>query len=119
MYPHQDWNVVVLNKKHTKMSVNEALHNGIEVQTTAKTKPNGSTLASINKLDDNLEEFKHKKVPKEVVDKIKNKRVELRMTQADLAKKINVPLSKIQELEAMKSVYDYQLLNKIKRAIGY
>lgn len=119
MYSHQDWNVVVLRKKDNKTtSVNEAFRQGQAVQTIAKTKPT-ETLVSLNKLDDNPEDFKHKKVPKEIAEKIIRKRIELKLTQADLAKKINVPVAKIQEVEAMKSVYDANLLNKIRRAINY
>ncbi len=111
MHSHQDWNIVILHNKSQTVSK--------EIHRIPRLKHNNDTLVSVHKLYDNLEDFKHKRVSKEIADKIKAKRIELKMTQSDLARKINVPLIAIQDIEAMKSVYDHKLLNKIKRVIGF
>jgi ribosome-binding protein aMBF1 (putative translation factor) len=109
MFEHQDWNVVVLKKQKSQNNNNaENKTKQIHVETPV----------SIKKLNEDREDFHHKKIPKEVADAIKNKRLELKMTQVQLAQKINTRPQVIQEVESMKCVYDHIILNKITRVLG-
>jgi len=123
-YEHQDWNTVVFrvqregNGKDEK-SVRQAQMYGHKVETQVR-KPAvaGNTIVSLKKLEDNSEVFAHKKVDKVLADAIKNKRIELKMTQAVLAQRINEKPNVIQEVETMKSIYNHIVINKILRALG-
>lgn len=123
MYEHQDWNPVVLrvkqqgNGKDVK-SIRQAQQNGIQIETISK-KPNSIEQAvNIKKLEDNSEVFQHKKIDKQLADAIRNKRCELKMTQAVLAQRINEKPNVIQEVETMKAVYNHIIINKILKALG-
>lgn len=110
MYVHQDWNVVVFKKKDIKAGNN----NG----DVSKKVSYAECPVSIKKLDEDREEFNHKKITKDIADTIKSKRIELKLSQSDLAKKINEKPNVIQEVESMKGIYNHILLNKIARALG-
>lgn len=126
MYEHQDWKPVVLNVKkegtgRDEKSVRQAqlLGRPIETQIRKTSKHQGTgAIVSITKLDDNGEAFAHKKVDKQLADAIKNKRIELKMTQAVLAQRVNEKPNVIQEVETMKSIYNHVVINKILRALG-
>lgn len=108
MYAHQDWNVVVLTKKNKKTELSPGTPKVVYAETAVSAK----------KLNEDREEFVHKRVPKDVADSIRNKRLELKLSQSDLAQRINEKPSVIQEVESMKGVYNHILLNKISRALG-
>jgi len=118
-FAHQDWKPVILrvnqerNGKSEK-DVRRAMQNGGVVETL--TKGSGSMVSK--KLDDNLEDFHHKKIPREVADAIKHKRIELKLTQAQLAQRINEKVNVVQELETMKAVYNHVIVNKTLKALG-
>jgi ribosome-binding protein aMBF1 (putative translation factor) len=122
MYEHQDWNTVVLKVKKEgngkdEKSVRQAQQHGYKVETQVKQQGT-NTLVSIKKLEDNPEAFQHKKIDKELADAIKNKRIELKLTQAMLAQRINEKPNVIQEVEIMKAVYNHMIINKILKALG-
>lgn len=110
MYAHQDWNPVIFNAKKTS--------NAKEGNQGEQRKRHDTGFVSIAKLEDNAETFNHKKVEKHMADMIKNKRIELKMTQAVLAQRINEKPSVIQDVETMKCVYNHIIINKILRALG-
>ncbi len=97
---HQDWTPVVFTKK-------------TEQDTKEK-----KVIVQKSKLDDNRESFEHKKIPKHVADAIKNKRIEMKMTQEQLAKSINERPSVVNDVEAMRGVYEHVKINKILRVLG-
>ncbi len=94
----QDWTPVIFNKK--------------------KTEPKPVIVNTKNKLDDNKESFEHKKIPKSIADAIKKSRVELNMTQDQLAKKINERTCVVNDIESMKCIYNHVIVNKVLRALG-
>lgn len=106
MFEHQDWNTVVF--RNTKQNQN------LQTETVLRNK---QTVIH-KKLDDNPETFDIKRVDKELADAIKNKRCELKMTQASLAQKINEKPNVIQEVETMKAVYNHVIINKILKTLG-
>ena len=93
--------------------VRRALQNGGIVETHLKTVSSGN-----HKLDDNREDFQHKKIPKEIADAVKNKRIEFKMTQAQLAQRMNEKVNVVQDIESMKGVYNHVLVNKALKALG-
>ena len=114
MYDHQDWNVVIL-RKFKKNNVDVSCKNEM-VEKTIRNKPK-DTVVDIRKLEDNHDGSHHVLVSKEVANEIVKKRIELKMTQADLAQKINEKPCVIQEVESMKAIYNHVLINKIYRAL--
>jgi ribosome-binding protein aMBF1 (putative translation factor) len=95
---HQDWTPVVFKKKEPPV----------------KRPPPESQ----KKVERNLEELKHKTIPKYVSDAISKKRLELKMTQTQLAQKINERPSVVNDIENGKGVYNSTHVNKILRALG-
>lgn len=119
-YSHQDWKPVILRVKQegngkSEKDVRRALQNGGVVETHVKISSQGVVS---QKLDDNREDFHHKKIPKEIADAIKNKRIELKLTQAQLAQRINEKVNVIQDIEGIKCVYNHVIVNKTLKALG-
>lgn len=109
MYEHQDWNTITFKtKKHTSNEKHQ-----IEVRNTKYENP-----VNVKKLDENSETFALKKVDKELAEAIKNKRCQLKMTQAMLAQRINEKPNVIQEVETMKAVYNHIIINKLLKSLG-
>lgn len=103
---YQDWEPVVLRKKNAGQATETVLRKK-EDQINKK------------KIDQNLEEFKHKKVPKNVSETIMRRRIELKLTQAQLAQKINERPSVVNEIEnGSAPAYNHVHVNKILRALG-
>ena len=71
-----------------------------------------------NKTDDEDTPKPIKLIPKETALKIQRKRQEMKMTQKELALKINKNVSVIQEIETGQAKYDRGLLNKIGRVLN-
>lgn len=107
MYQHQDWEPIVLRKKNA----------GQTTETVLRKKDEG--LVNKKKVDQNLEEFKHKKVPKNISESIMKRRIELKLTQAQLSQKINERPSVVNEIEnGSAPTYNHVHVNKILRALG-
>lgn len=98
----QDWTPVVFKKKND----------------SEKTKKySGPT--HLQKLDEHSENYKnHKKVSKVFADAIKQKGNQLRMTQEQLAQKVNVRSNIINDIESQRGNYDHVVIEKIKRVLG-
>ncbi len=111
MYQHQDWTVVTFKNNNYKQTTN------LQTETQVRHKPT-CTVVSTKKLDENKEDFHHKRISKDVANEIIKKRVERRMTQAELAKQINELPSVIQEIENGKAIYNHIVMNKINRVLG-
>lgn len=100
---YQDWDPVVLSTKTAKSET--------------CTSPTGSSRAQ--KLDEHKESFDdHKKIKKVIADAIKNTRIELKITQEQLAKQVNVRSNVINDIEAQRGIYDHVIMNKIKKVLG-
>jgi ribosome-binding protein aMBF1 (putative translation factor) len=102
---HQDWEPVVLTKKKSgDLSV-------------GPKRVLGPTHAQ--KLDENTENYKdHRKVPKVLADAIRQRRIELKMTQEQLAQKVNVRAGVVNDIESQRGVYEAPTVEKIKRVLG-
>lgn len=106
-HPHQDWNVVILKSKKAIAADSKQGHY-VHDEVAAKNK----------KLDQETEDFHHKKVPSELTKQIIKARVERKLTRDGLAKALNMPESKIADIENGKAIYNGAELAKIKRFLS-
>lgn len=95
----QDWEPVVFRKKKVDETIPKVVH-------------------GIRKVEQNRESFEHKHVPKELADRIQKKRIELKLTQAQLAQKINERPSVVNDIENCRGVYNHVHVNKILKTLN-
>ena len=123
---HQDWQTVVFKKRiskygQTEKDINAARRQNATVVTSAKTHVNnksGNSSINTRKVEEETEDFHHKRVPMEVAKAIERARLEKRLTQDALAKSLNMPTRDINEIEKGVAIYNGQLLAKIKHFLG-
>jgi len=122
----QDWEQVVIKKKTPKPQNNDqalrmARQDGAAVETVKKynagknstTKPT----ANAKKLDDETEELAHETVSHTVALRIQQARLAKKMTQKELATKINEKATVINDYEAGRAIPNNQILAKLERAL--
>jgi len=97
---HQDWHEIILKRNTPKI-----------IKTGGQKGPSNS----LDKVD--KDEFKLKKVNKDLSSQIKNHRNSKGLTQKDLAQKINVKPSVINDYESGKAVPNPSIINKLKRIL--
>jgi len=108
---HQDWTTV-----YTK--VNKELNKTpLEIKKEKEKKNNAIKFAKENKIEKQIEDgnLKHKKMDVSFGKDLQKKRLNKGMTQKDLAKKLNIPLKDINDIEAGKAKNNPGLMNKINR----
>ena len=116
---HQDWNPVVFRSKKalpTKTVTRSEANHGTPVKTNHATAPSPDR-QYLSKLDRETEELKHQKLSLETCKQISRARMAKRMSQADLARAMNLPLSTIHSYENGKAIPDKALLSRIYRTI--
>ena len=104
---HQDWKQVIIKKKDNKTVSTSVSKLSVSQQTDIK----------LLKQVDN-DDLKHKKVPPEIRKQIQQKRGALKWTQKQLAQKVNLQVSIINDIETGKANYNPQHITKIKRALN-
>jgi putative transcription factor len=114
---HQDWTPVVFSNNSKKTT-----HGGV-VETVRKPTGNQPSAASINarkieSIDSSDDKLSHKMIDTTVVDVVKRRRCELKLTQKDLANKSQVLEATIKNLEQGKELHNPPLLTKLQRALG-
>ena len=108
---HQDWKNIIVRTKYNK---------GLPTD-EKKTKVVKSKGSEKNKVDIKLEkkvdegDMKHKIVSLKLRQEIQKRRTSQNLTQKDLATRINLPVTIINEIESGKAIYNHQHMNKIKR----
>jgi ribosome-binding protein aMBF1 (putative translation factor) len=117
-YSHQDWKTIKLHVKQqgngqSEKDVRRALQNGGTIETSIKT-----NVSTSKKFDDNRDDFHHKTISKTLADSVRNKRIELQLTQVQLAQRINEKINVIQDIEGMNGVYNHVIVNKTLKALG-
>jgi ribosome-binding protein aMBF1 (putative translation factor) len=107
---HQDWKVYI---NHCKPSAQQKDNNTTKV-IKQKHKENVSRVHKIESMEkeDNL---KHKKIDPEFKTRVQQSRLKMNLTQKDLAKRLSIPVSKINDIETGKAIYEPQINNKLKR----
>ena len=123
----QDWNVVSWDKRGER-SKNESKKDYINNQTrknntvsTLKTQSLNSNkidIPNIKKIEKEEDTFIIKTVSLNVSKRIAQKRCEQKLTQKELAFKLNLPEKIIKEYEAGKAVPNHVILNKIEKILG-
>jgi ribosome-binding protein aMBF1 (putative translation factor) len=108
---HQDWKPVIINKKGSKDTSSNTTKT-----TSKKLSDKQQCDIKLLKQADN-DELKHKKVPPEVRKQIQQKRGSLKWTQKQLAQKVNLQVSIINDIETGKATYNPQHITKIKRIL--
>ena len=108
---HQDWKPIIIKKTDSKTTNSNTISN-----TTKKLSVKQQTDIKLLKQADN-DELKHKKVPPEVRKQIQQKRGVLKWTQKQLAQKVNLQVSIINDIETGKATYNPQHITKIKRIL--
>jgi ribosome-binding protein aMBF1 (putative translation factor) len=103
---HQDWNTIVFSNKNKKKEENEK-----------KTFVNSKTMQLEKKVEN--DDMKHKFVPLSMRQDIIKHRNALKLTQKELANRVNLPQSIINEIESGKAIYNHVHINKIKRTLKF
>jgi putative transcription factor len=123
----QDWNVITWDKRGQK-SKNESqktfMNNQMRKNNTTShlknVKPNENKINSINnikKIENEEESFKHEKISLSVSKKIAQARCDKKISQKELAIKLNLPLKIIQDYESGKGIPNHIILNKIEKVL--
>ncbi|MCJ1273953.1 multiprotein-bridging factor 1 [Puttea exsequens] len=109
-----------------KGALNQAQRTGAVIGTekkyaagnTSKGAPSeGQRLTKVDRSDDIIAP---NKVPQEIGQNIRNRRSkegQYKMTQAELAKKVNAPANDIKQLESGEAIKNQALLNKVARVL--
>jgi putative transcription factor len=121
---HQDWEPVVFKKRPNQSEAVKAAQRSGNVESVKKTDGgNRQNVQQVNSykldnIDNSDEKLSLKMIDSKVVDAIKKKRCELKITQKDLANKAQVPETVIKSLENGKEKHNPPLLTKIQRVLG-
>jgi len=108
---HQDWETITFNKKTSNSSQ--------QTQNTIKKPPANIQAIKVEQLVDQGEgRLEKKMIDTKAVSAIIKKRSELKLTQNDLAVKINVSPNVIKSLEQNKEQHNPNLLTKILKVLG-
>ncbi|CAH1271525.1 EDF1 [Branchiostoma lanceolatum] len=125
-----DWDTVTyLRKKaptakqaRSQQAVNAAMRRGEDIETTKKfsaaQNKQHSASKDTAKLDRETEELHHEKVTLDLSRLIQQARQDKKMTQKDLATKINEKPQVVNEYESGKAIPNQQVIGKIERALG-
>lgn len=108
----QDWEPVVFRKTNKEIQKSRSL-----LKTNRVSLPkNSSSKVSQALLNDDVPKLK--KFSKETINIIVEKRKELKLSQKELAQKINLPVKTISDFEMNRKTYNHQLLNKLKKGLN-
>jgi len=117
-FEHQDLEVLhIVNKEMAKKN---ALKRGIargSIETTSKTKTNNPEASAMWKLEQDTENLKIDKVNKSISEVIRTQRTKLGLKQKELANKINVTPTIIQQYENGSIKSDIKILIKLEKAL--
>lgn len=109
---HQDWKDIVLRVKKNN-NINSP------VQTVEKTHGDVSTRShKLRKIENEDEDFHHKKIAPKLRNDIIQARTRAKMTQQELAQAINVKPQTIQDIERGTAIYDSIVLSKLAKRLN-
>jgi len=109
---HQDWNTITIKNPE---KINKNLPKNI-----VEKKGDMSLQSHLNKIENDTDNFSIKNIPLELSKEIMSARTSKKMTQKDIAIKLNVQQNIYTELENGKAVYNIQtkqLINKIEKLL--
>ena len=108
---HQDWKTVILNNPNAAKTKTKTKTNII------KKKTDDEKTAKLRAIDTETETFKIPKIDKKISKQISEARCHLKMSQKELANKLNLPVKTIVDYENGKAIPENRLLNKIKNTL--
>ena len=113
---HQDWEPVIF-KKRIPVKVKEAKAKGLTTQqNTNKKNVNYENTVSMRKLEN--EEVEIKKIEHSVSKIIQKARMDAKLSQKDLAQKLNLKPTVIQSYEAGKAIPNKMILVKMGKMLN-
>ena len=114
---HQDWNPVILkNKKSTKLP-KKGTFGAVSYRNAVGGKnKNNATSTSKNVEDDEIPTLK--KLDNDFGKRLQQARCEKKMSQKDLAQKINEKQKVVQDYETGKAIPNHNIINKMERILG-
>jgi putative transcription factor len=116
---HQDWKPLVLKK--TGKALEKMQRNRGETESVKKYGSGGNAQQkseNLKKIEDETETFRIESVSHDLKVKIQQARTAKKLSQKDLANKMNVNVNVIQDYENGKAKPDPQMLNKMSRILG-
>ena len=100
-----------------QQKISKAQRSGLEVEVVQKNTTNKkSYVSNVGKLLN--EDVEIKTIPKEIATQVAQARTEAKLTQEQLAKKIQEKVSFIKELECANGVVNPKIVEKIERALN-
>ena len=118
---HQDWKDVVFKKKQSTTLTKEDIRKS-NYNTKQRNVDNSSTnkvsSQRLYKIENETESFEIKKVSLSLSKQIQQARLSNKMTQKDLALKINVTNKVINDYESGKAIPNNAIKMKIQKALG-
>tara|TARA_A100001011_G_C13934153_1_gene684441 strand:- start:176 stop:559 length:384 start_codon:yes stop_codon:yes gene_type:complete len=118
---HQDWNPVVFKKKQSTTLTSEDIRRSnykTKQREVNNSSGNNNTAQKLYKIDNETESFEIKKVSLSLSKQIQQARLSNKMTQKELALKINVSNKIINDYESGKAIPDNNVKMKIQRALN-
>jgi len=118
MYQHQDWKTVVLNKRPEAVVTKTVGVGGKSGGYGGSTSTSGKPAWKVESMVDSDVGKPVEYVSKEDGQKIVNGRVAMKLSQKDLAVRLNMPLKDIQDIESGRAILNKEKLGRIKRFLG-
>lgn len=112
------WDSFTVLKKSNKTKTSNSSNKIKDTDEIAKKNSNKDIQIKNIKLDNATEAGKHSTIPREYSHKIIQGRIAKKWKQCDLAKKINVNKSVINDYECGKAIINHTILNKIEKQLN-
>jgi putative transcription factor len=125
----QDWKIVSWDKRNERNrnetkthQINNGLRKGTVVSQLRKNVGNNSDVTKVDhsvikKIENEEETFKHKTVSLSMSKKIAKARCDKKLSQKDLAFKLNLQIKIIQDYESGKAIPNHMIINKIEKML--
>ena len=117
---HQDWQTVTLKGKNVKPKIPPTK---TQVRRPAATNPNSNPLtsqSSTRKLEEETEIVKHEHVPRSISQQLVAARVASKLSQRELATRLNIQVSTLASIENGQAIYNTPtklIINRIKNSL--
>ena len=112
----QDWTPVVIHKNYSSKNANEAVQAGGSVQSVKKSTFVGSSTTKVAEAGD-ASEIPEPTIVPGLGARISQARATLKLSQKELAQRINVPLQTVNQIEASKLKATNEILQKMERVL--
>jgi ribosome-binding protein aMBF1 (putative translation factor) len=117
-YEHQDWTQVVLKKKPTKEQLPKVVTAKNDVHTATISSATSKPVWKIEKQIDSTEGKPLNYVSKADADTIIKGRIAAKLTQKQLAQRLNMQEKDIKDIETCKAVENKAIIARIKKSLN-